>query len=177
MNYISPLDAMLQSIPIKKLQICLNWLRCSPDMGYVSVPIAPVTQELEPFQMKVYQDPPEDLEFLMAIRNLTFLINKPIVAKFSDNTTLKMDGQYLGCVSNSLFKSSEFLMTNIARYSTGLKLDTLTAKHKMTSIYGNQTLKLLGEIGWPTRANSRLVALKVSKKANEFLRVNKKNGF
>lgn len=140
------------------------------------VPAAPLTLALQEYLLKKITSPNlqsfilNTLQVLSVTRRLYSILDETLVAKFDDNTTLKLDHESFGNVDNSMVNTTEFLMTRAARSFTGYGLGELMTRYEMKSIYGPQTLKLLQQIGWATRRNSLdNFRLKVSREENEFL--------
>ena len=163
MSYISPLDALL----IGK-------------QGTSFVPITRTTKILEKTQMKVqrydlslfqHNDPfQRDKAAYLAAERLYHLLQGPIYAKFSDNTFLQIarTGTQISVYGNSTYSGEEFLMSVPIRGSN-CSLGTLMKKNGMESIYGPMTLKVLEEIGWPTRRNPKPLNLKKLESAASFM--------
>jgi hypothetical protein len=53
MNLITPLDAMMHSMPFGKLPKCLGMLICASQKTKLE-PIAPIAQQLEKYQLILY---------------------------------------------------------------------------------------------------------------------------
>ena len=163
MSYISPLDALL-----------MGKQRTSV------VPIINTTKILEKTQMKVHRydlslfqhnDPfQRDKSAFLAAERLYHLLEGPIYAKFSDNTFLRMarTGTQISVYGNSTYSGEEFLMSVPFRGSN-CSLETLMKKNGMETIYGPMTLKVLEEIGWPTRRNPKPLKLKKLESAADFM--------
>ena len=173
MAYSTPLDSLLHTTPFKTIQRCFGVLNCWTPTKYVYESIGKYTQQLDPFQMKVYNTLDDHLltnnrSFLSPAKKLSSLIYSPLEARFSDGSGLKIDSWNLGYVRGTLSASSEFLMT-LAASNSGTSLLEQMEANNMSSIYGPGTLKLLEEIGWSTRKNPRDIKLVVNEEAKSFL--------
>ena len=161
MNCITAFDSLMHVVPTKILQDCKKFLsggKCK----YKYDSIAAITKQLEPVQMKPFRLPLRDKATLDVILQLKSKIELPIVAKFSDNSTLPLSSNF-GYLESKLFDSKEFLMTKES-VESGEHLTSLMARHGMNhSIYGPETLKVLEEIGWPTRRRPQNIQFVLSK--------------
>ena len=116
-----------------------------------------------------------DQEIFAAGRRLYELLENPVYLKISDNTILKMANiRRIGKVHESLQDTDEFLLATIPGAGTGT-LESLMKRHGMRGIYGSQTLKVLEEIGWPTRRRQNPVKLHIVDVGADFL--DNKNSF
>jgi hypothetical protein len=168
LRYITPLDALLHQATSNTAQRCLRIFSFGRCKAFNLEPIAPVAQQFEPYQLKVLNQEPFDPLMVKLGQKLYSMFDNSLVAKFQDNSTLRMDPINLGYTDGSLFGGNEFLMTKQARYGN-YSLALMMEQRGMKSIYGRDTLKVLEEIGWSTRRNSGNIRIQESQEAKNFL--------
>ena len=170
MRYITPFDALINKVTLSIGQRCIEMIKpgvCKPTYE----PIAPIAQQLEPFQMKNLPNPTNfDEPYKKATTKLfTMFDSKELAAKFADGTTLKLDGIHHGIVHDSLFETEDFLMTYKARHAGVGSLRQLMKRFQMRSYYGPGTLKVLESIGWPLRKSPKTLKLIKSENGKDLL--------
>lgn len=173
MNFITPFDSTLTSIPNKFLQRCKNMMKCRSSRTYKYDAVASIAEQLEEFQLKDYNHFEDDelsqnMTYMSLTRKLYQMSSSSLRARFDDGTSLKIRGIAFQAYVNSQSSEQEFLMSADSLMS-GVSLFDNMQRYKMDSIYGKGTLKLLEEIGWPTRKNPATIVLQSYQPFYEFI--------
>ena len=163
--YMSPIDALVYGkIPVT-LQNCFTGIFCNPSVG----PMQPLSVTFRKFQnIGIYGQNISALQInpwkMMQYRGIAWELFSIIdegnmKLRLSDGSTLPMSSTSLGSIDVTMWQGEEFLMAESRIGEFGKTLANLMTRKNMTRIYGPQTLKVLGEIGYATKRNPAIIRL------------------